>query len=52
MGASMKKRFDWMEAAMQAIFATSDAGKCADKPAPAPPSGGGGGTGGGGMGIL
>lgn len=51
MGASMKKRFDWMEAAMQEIFATADAGKCPDEPTPAPPSGGGGGTGGG-MGLL
>lgn len=50
-GATMKKRFDWMEAAMQEIFATADAGKCPETPAPAPPSGGGGGTGGG-MGIL
>lgn len=50
-GASMKKRFDWMESAMQEIFAKADAGKCPDAPAPVPPSGGGGGKGGG-MGLI
>lgn len=39
MGKSMTKRFDWMEAAMQEIFATADAGKCPVAPQQAPISG-------------
>lgn len=38
-GASMTKRFGWMEFAMAEIFATADAGKCPDAPAQAPLSG-------------
>lgn len=38
-GATMKKRFDWMEAAMQEIFATADAGKCPVAPQQAPITG-------------
>lgn len=49
-GATMTKRFGWMERDMDRIFAQADAGKCPETPAPAPPSGGGG-TGGG-MGLL